>query len=103
MTKFYLFKIDELFNKKIITEFYPEIRDEVTTYIDSNGSPKSFSSVCPHMAGELYIGGTNTIKCRWHGLNFTMDGDVINCKYKLKLTIYETIIDNNNVYINYET
>src|SRR4051812_5772032 len=85
-----------------LTKFHEEIKDEVISFIDKDGTLTSFSSVCPHLAGEIVRDETGALRCKWHGLRFDKDGNATNCRAKLSLRKYETTVRDKAVYLKYE-
>ena len=92
--------ISDLINKKFIKKFIDEIRDELIVFM-LNGEIKAYTSVCPHMAGEINL-INSALVCKWHGLKFSVDGVCEQFNHKIKLTEYLVQIRNDEVYICYE-
>lgn len=59
--------IAELQEKKIVTKWIDEWRDEVSAiFIDDN--ILVFSTICPHFGGEIQlVQGPARLRCKWHG------------------------------------
>jgi nitrite reductase/ring-hydroxylating ferredoxin subunit len=98
----YVCFLDDL-RKKEVKNFYVELRDEIITYLDDRGQIFSFSVVCPHMAGEIFLDSSNSqLRCKWHGAKFSLNGDALNCKAKIRLYKYKTIQEGEKVFIEYD-
>lgn len=80
--------VAELKEKNYLIKFLEEIKDEILIFKDNNNIIRCFSSVCPHLAGEICY-SKKELFCRWHGLKFTFDGIAINSKFKLSLRSYK--------------
>ena len=64
--------IAELKEKKIITKWIEDWRDEVSA-IFSEDNIVVFSTVCPHFGGELkLIHKPARLRCKWHGWSFDL-------------------------------
>ncbi len=95
--------LQQLKTSNSFTKFFDELRDEVVVYVDDKSQAKCFSSVCPHLAGEVVLDEkTKGFRCKWHGLIFDTSGNSTNCKARLSLGEYKTFIRGEGVYINYE-
>lgn len=77
----------ELDQLKSITKFMPEIKDELMVFISQDGELQAFSTVCPHMAGQVVL-KEGELFCRWHGLKFDKHGTCTRFKGALKLRKY---------------
>jgi len=89
----YINEIDQKY--KIV--FIEEIKDEIIIF-KKNNTINTFSSVCPHLAGEIFL-KNNELECKWHGLKFDSEGKVNNCSLNLKLRRYENILKDNKIYV----
>ena len=69
MEKIFICQANELSEKKSIIKYFDEIRDELILFKNAEGKIKCFSSVCPHVAGEVIYENCK-LRCRWHGLKF---------------------------------
>jgi len=62
----------ELSQKKSITRWVEELRDEIMA-VFSAGEIFVISSVCPHFAGELEVDWKNKdLRCKWHAWRFEL-------------------------------
>lgn len=102
-SEMFLFPLSEIKRGKSLTKFYDEIKDEIISFCDEQGQVSCFSSVCPHLAGEVILSEkSGEFRCKWHGLSFDRDGCAIKCRAKLALTKYETLVRDEKVYLIYE-
>ena len=99
MTKIFICKEIELENKDSYIGFFEELKDELIIIKDNQGNLKCFSSVCPHLAGEICFKSKNLF-CKWHGLKFNDEGEVINSKIRLKLKRYKLENIKGDLYID---
>src|SRR5919201_5556228 len=74
-----------------LIKFVDEIRDEIISVVEEDGKIRCFSSVCPHLAGEIHC-EAGSFQCRWHGLKFDGEGRCENSNRKLRLREYETVV-----------
>ena len=99
MTKIFVCKENEFKTKDFYIEFFEELKDELIIIKDNQGNLKCFSSVCPHLAGEICF-KNKSLFCKWHGLRFDDEGKVINSKIKLKLKRYDLENIKGDLYID---
>lgn len=93
--------LTELATSNSVIRFIETLRDEVIAFRDSEGSVAVFSSVCPHLAGEIILDNGN-LRCRWHGLKFNAEGRALNCRAKLSMRKYDSFVRGEDVFIKYE-
>lgn len=91
----------DLNKNEYIIKFFESFKDELIIFKDKKKSIKSFSSVCPHLAGQIRY-KSNQIYCRWHGLKYDENGNTINSNVKLSLREYKTLNIDGNIYIEHE-
>jgi nitrite reductase/ring-hydroxylating ferredoxin subunit len=97
--KQFICQVSDLSNKnQSIIKYFSEFRDELILFKNSEGEIKCFSSVCPHVAGEVVYKDCE-LKCRWHGLKFDAKGKSLNGKVQLQLSEYDLEITNGNIYV----
>lgn len=103
-SEFFVCNLDQLKVSRSIIKFFDELKDEIIIFLDADSRVSCFSSVCPHLAGEIGLAdnGTAKMRCRWHGAEFDEQGKSINCKGKLSLRRYSTLVRNGEVYLIYE-
>ena len=92
---------DELKKQHSIIRYFDELKDEVILFEEPAIGVRAYSSVCPHMAGEI-ICIEGRLKCKWHGLIFGNDGKCQNFNNKLSLKEYPVTMINGWIYISYE-
>jgi nitrite reductase/ring-hydroxylating ferredoxin subunit len=72
-TKIIFCSIEELKQKRMITRWINEWRDEISA-VHLDDSLIVLSTVCPHFGGSLsFVSGTRELRCKWHGWNFDLD------------------------------
>ena len=98
MKKKFICQVNELLEKKTIIKYYEELRDELILFKNIEDEIKCFSSVCPHLAGEV-IYDNSELKCKWHGLKFDKNGKSTNGKVQLYLNEYNVEITDNKIYV----
>lgn len=101
MGKKFICREDELSQKKFIIKTFDDLKDELIIFKDKKGSIKSFSSVCPHLAGEICY-KKEKLNCKWHGLSFDENGKSVNGKVKLTLREYKIHSFEGELYIDPE-
>ena len=64
--------IEELRDKKIITKWVNEWRDEISAlFVQEDDSISVFSSICPHFGGEIELfQNPPQLRCKWHDWRF---------------------------------
>ena len=103
LAKLFICDLKELRNVESLVKFSETLRDEVIVFSISGGEILCFSSVCPHMAGEIFFNrANNALHCKWHGLEFSEAGASTNCKGTLQLRKYKTEISEEKVFLFYE-
>ena len=95
MEKKFICEVNELKEKKTIIKYCDDFRDELIIFKNADGEIKCFSSVCPHVAGQVVYENCE-LKCLWHGLKFDKNGKSLNGKVQLHLNEYNIEIGNNN-------
>jgi nitrite reductase/ring-hydroxylating ferredoxin subunit len=98
MKSFYICNENEVNQSLSFIKYIEEIKDEIILFYDSDQNLKCFSSVCPHMAGEIII-KNKALFCKWHGLAFNNDGKCTNSHLKLLLREYQLNIKEKKVYL----
>jgi nitrite reductase/ring-hydroxylating ferredoxin subunit len=98
MEKKFICQVNELSKNKTIIKYYEDIRDELILFKNEDNKIKCFSSVCPHVAGEVVYENCQ-LKCRWHGLKFDKTGKSLNGKVQLYLREYKVEIIDNKIYV----
>jgi nitrite reductase/ring-hydroxylating ferredoxin subunit len=98
MKKFFVCYMDDLSKTGQIIRYFDKIRDELILFKDANNNLKCFSSVCPHLAGEIIYKDCK-LKCKWHGLEYDEKGSSLNGKVKLHLNEYGVENVNNQIYV----
>jgi len=98
MEKIFICQANELSEKKSIIKYFDEIRDELILFKNAEGKIKCFSSVCPHVAGEVIYENCK-LRCRWHGLKFDNEGKSLNGRVQLHLNEYSVEIIDNKIYV----
>ena len=98
MKKVFFCNTDDLSKTGKVTKYFDEIRDELILFEDQNKNLKCFSSVCPHLAGEIIYENCK-LSCKWHGLEYDAKGNSLNGKVKLKLNEYNVETLNNEIYV----
>ena len=98
MKKKYLCNLNYLTENKSLIKYFEDLKDELILFRDEEGIIQCFSSVCPHLAGEIRY-KNNQLSCRWHGLKFNKKGESINGKVKLCLNKYKVEVIDNKIYV----
>ena len=93
--------MQELITFKSIKKFVDELQDEIIVFMDRENQVRAFTSVCPHMAGEINF-CNNELVCKWHGLKFNESGSCYSFSGKVKLIQYQTFVSENMVYVQYD-
>jgi nitrite reductase/ring-hydroxylating ferredoxin subunit len=103
MNQLLICTLSELKNSRAIIRYFDELKDEIISFLDRDGRITCYSSVCPHLSGEVIYSETDkALRCRWHGLCFDHQGYCSNGKVRLSLRRYETILRDQDVYLIYE-
>ena len=101
MAKKFICNEEYLNEKKYIIKYFDDLKDELIVFKDKNENFKCFSSVCPHLAGEICY-NKQQLYCKWHGLKFDSKGQTINSRVKLSLNEYKIYNTNGEIYIETE-
>jgi nitrite reductase/ring-hydroxylating ferredoxin subunit len=101
-SEMFICNLEELKSSKSIIRFSEALKDELVLFLDSNNQVTCYSSVCPHLAGEVIRDDSGHLRCKWHGLEFDSKGASKNCKARLQLRNYETVVRAESVYVKYE-
>lgn len=96
--KIFLCKSDQLIKNNFFIKYIDSIKDELIVFYDEKKNLKCFSSVCPHLAGEIIL-KDSVLFCKWHGLTFDKNGACSNSNLKLCLKEFNVEMDEeNNIY-----
>ncbi len=99
MKQIYLIDKKELITQKYFVKFIDEVKDEVIIFIDRDNEIRIFSSICPHLGGEIYFDyKKDLLRCKWHNWKFSkLDGKCTSFNIKGQLKNYGFDVKPNNL------